>query len=320
MKAIRVHSFGDAEVMQLEEIPGLAPSEKQIKIEVKAVGINPVDTYIRAGIYPIKPDLPYTPGSDAAGIISAVGNSVKHFKVGQRVYILRSITGTYAKEVLCEAGQVFPLPDNIDFSAGAALGVPYSTAFFALNYRAQARPGETVLIHGASGAVGLAAVQIARANGLRVIGTAGTEKGIELLKQQGVIAALNHNEENYLDAIDGLTCGTGVDVILEMLANINLDADLKKLARFGRVVVIGNRGTIEIDPRDTMGKNGSILGMSLFNATQQELDQIHAVIRAGLEDGRYKPIIHCEMPLVDAVKSHELVMETGVNGKIVLIP
>ncbi len=320
MKAIRVHKFGGSEVMKLEQIQDLTPGKKQLKIEVKAIGVNPVDTYIRAGIYPIKPDLPYTPGKDAAGIIAEVGSEVKHRKVGERVYICGSVSGSYAEALICEEDQAYSLPVNISFSAGAALGVPYSTAAFALNYRAYALPGETLLIHGASGAVGVAAIQIAKANGMQVIGTAGTEHGLKLIKDQGVIAALNHNTENYLDAIEELTDGVGVDVILEMLANVNLAKDLKLLAKYGRVVVIGNRGTVEIDPRDTMGKNVSILGMSLFSASAKELNQIHAAIKAGLIDGRYKPIIHSEIPLTDATKAHDLVLLNGVNGKIILIP
>lgn len=320
MKAIQVHKFGGSEVMKLENVPELVPGEKQLKIQVKAIGVNPVDAYIRAGIYPIKPNLPYTPGKDAAGIITEIGSEVKHRKVGERIYVCGCVSGSYAENLICEEDQAYILPENTSFSAGAALGVPYSTAFYALNYRAHALPGETLLIHGASGSVGLAAIQIAKANGLQVIGTAGTESGLKLIKDQGVIAALNHNTDNYLDAIEELTEGLGLDVILEMLANVNLDKDLKLLANHGRVVVIGNRGTIEIDPRDTMGKNSSILGMSLFNTDTKDLKQIHASIKAGLVDGRYNPILHAELPLTDAGKAHDLVMLSGMNGKIILLP
>ncbi|SEA48317.1 NADPH2:quinone reductase [Desulfuromusa kysingii] len=320
MQAIQVHKFGAPEVMQLEEVPDLVPAENQLLIEVKAVGVNPVDTYIRAGVYPLKPELPYTPGKDAAGIVTAVGSAVVHRKVGDRIYVCGCPTGSYAQQLLCDEDQAFTLPDNITFTSGAALGVPYSTASFALNFRAHALPGETLLIHGASGSVGIAAIQIAKANGLRVIGTAGTQAGLDLIKSQGVIAALNHKSDNYLDALNDLTCNQGVDVILEMLANVNLDKDLKLLAKFGRIVVIGNRGRIEIDPRDTMGKNASIHGMSLFNADTKVMHQIHASIKPGLIDGRYKPIIHSELPLAEAAKAHDLVMQEGVYGKVVLIP
>ncbi len=320
MKAIQVHTFGPPEVMQYEEIAELHPVQNQIKIAVKAIGVNPVDTYIRAGIYPIKPDLPYTPGKDASGIITEIGPYVKNKKVGERVYTCGCLSGSYAEELICDEDQAFILPENCSFLTGAALGVPYSTAYIALNIRAQAAPGEVVLIHGASGAVGLAAIQIAKMHDLRVIGTAGTEQGLKLLWDQGVIAALNHNQENYLNSIDDLTSGAGVDVILEMLANVNLDHDLKLLAENGRVVIIGSRGTIEIDPRDTMGKNASILGMSLFNTQSEQLQQIHAAIKTGLINQRYQPVIHSQIKLADAPKAHELVMQNGVNGKIILIP
>ena len=320
MKAIQVHKFGGSEVMKLENISELVPGKNQIKIEIKAIGVNPVDTYIRAGIYPIKPDLPYSPGKDASGIVTEIGSEVKNRKIGDRVYTCGCISGSYAEELICDENQAFILPENCSFLTGAALGVPYSTAFIALNIRAQAAAGETVLIHGASGAVGLAAIQIAKSNGLRVIGTAGTEQGLKLLWDQGVIAALNHNQDNYLNSINDLTAGAGVDVVLEMLANVNLDNDLKLLAANGRVVIIGSRGTIEIDPRDTMGKNASILGMSLFNTQAEQLQQIHATIKTGLITGRYRPVINSELPLADAPKAHDLVMQNGVNGKIILIP
>lgn len=320
MRAIRVHKFGETDVMQLEQVELLPPIANQVRIEVKAIGINPVDTYIRAGIYPTKPNLPYTPGFDAAGVIKEIGPDVKHRKVGERVYCFGSDTGCYAEQVLCKESQVYLLPNNVDFEAGAALGVPYTTAYFALFYRAHTLPGEMLLVHGASGAVGLAALQIAKMFGIRAIGTAGTAEGLHLIEQQGAIAALDHTKPGYLNVIDELTCGQGVNVILEMLANINLQKDLEILARYGRVVVIGNRGTIEIDPRTAMGRNASVMGMSLFNATEKELHSIHAALHAGLENGALNPIIGLKLPLADAVKAHVKVMEPGAKGKIVLTP
>jgi NADPH2:quinone reductase len=198
--------------------------------------------------------------------------------------------------------------------------VPYATAWWALFSRAQARPGESVLIHGASGGVGIAAVQIAHAHGMRVIGTAGSDDGIALVRKQGAHDVLNHREADYLQRLPSLTGGRGIDVVLEMLANVNLDRDLDALAMHGRVVVIGNRGRVEIDPRKAMSRNGTILGMTLFNATRPDLEEIHAGIGAGLENGSLSPVIGKEMPLSDAVKAHVAVMESGALGKIVLIP
>lgn len=320
MKAIRVHKFGEPEVMQLEELADLQPGAKQVLVRVKAIGVNPVDTYIRAGIYPLKPQLPFTPGFDAAGLVEAIGPEVHHRKVGERVYLFGSATGGYAEQILCQEQQTHHLPENISYSAGAAMGVPYATAYYALYYRALAKPGETVLIHGASGAVGLAAIQIAKAAGMRVIGTAGTEQGVQLVLQQGAIAALNHSAADYLSVIDQLTCGQGVDVILEMLANVNLDKDLKLLAKCGRVVVIGSRGTISIDPRDIMGREGAILGMSLLKVNTDHLQQIYAALVAGLESGTLNPVINLELPLAEAAEAHKKVMQPGAKGKIILLP
>ena len=320
MKAIRVYQFGEPEVMQQEEVPELIPKDDQLLIKVKAAGVNPVDTYIRAGIYPAKPPLPYTPGLDAAGIIEAVGPEVKHRKVGERVYLFGSLTGCYAQKLLCTESSAHPLPEDVDFSAGAAMGVPYLTAYYGLLYRAHAMPGETVLVHGGSGGVGLAAIQIATAMGCRVIATAGSTEGLTLVRKQGAIAALDHHKSNYLEAIDELTCGQGVDVVMEMLANVNLEKDLNVLAKHGRIVVIGNRGRVEIDPRAAMGRDAAIFGMSLWNANDRQLRQMFAAITAGLAKGTYTPVINVELPLAEASRSHIKVMEPGAKGKIVLIP
>ena len=320
MKAIRVHGFGEPEVMQLEEIPGLTPGPSEVVVKLQAVGVNPVDTYIRSGLY--SPDLkfPYTPGLDGAGVISAVGSGVKHRQVGQRVYVAWSLSGTYAEEVLCREFQTHPLPDKASFGQGASIGVPYGAAFRALFQRAHALAGETVLIHGASGGVGVAAVQLARAAGLRVAGTAGTEEGKALVLAQGAHLVLNHRSEGYLNELTDFTCGKGVDVILEMLANVNLDRDLGVLAKGGRVVVVGSRGRIEIDPRSAMRQESSILGMTLYNASDRELASMHAAFVEGLDNGTLRPIVSRELPLADAAKAHHAVMEASTFGKIVLIP
>ena len=274
MKAIRVREFGPPEVMKLEDVPDPNPGAGQVVVKVEAAGVNPVDTYIRSGQY--RPDLklPYTPGQDAAGVITAIGADVKHRKVGQRVYVARSISGTYAEQVLCKEFQTHPLPEGISFGQGAAIGVPYGAAFRALFQRAHAVGGETVLVHGASGGVGIAAVQLASAAGLNVIGTAGYKDGLALVQAQGAHHVLNHHSTGYLDQIPSLTCGRGVDIVLEMLANVNLEKDLDVVATGGRIVVIGCRGRIEIDPRASMGKEASILGMTLFNASEKELESM----------------------------------------------
>jgi NADPH:quinone reductase len=320
MKAIRVHEFGGPEVMQLESVPDPQSGPGQVVVGLRAVGVNPVDTYIRAGTYAGRPSFPYTPGMDGAGVVLSVGEGVKRVRAGDRVYVAGTLTGAYAEQALCKEGQVHPLPERVAFSQGAAVNVPYATAYRALYNRGKARPGEVVLVHGASGGVGTASVQIARAAGLTVIGTAGSDRGRKLVIDEGAHHVFDHHNSDYLNQIMALTEGRGVDLILEMLANVNLAKDLGVLAKEGRVVVIGNRGTIEIDPRATMARDSSILGMALMNATESELASIHSALVAGLENGTLRPIIGRELPLGEAPLAHKAVLEAGAYGKVALIP
>jgi NADPH2:quinone reductase len=306
--------------MKLEEVPDLAAGPGQVVVSVKAVGVNPVDTYIRSGGYAVKPPLPFTPGLDAAGTVAAVGEGVASVRVDERVYVAGTLSGAYAEQTLCEGAQVHHLPGRVTFAQGAGVNVPYATAYRALFHRAHGQPGETVLVHGASGGVGIAAVQMARARGFTVIGTAGSEKGRKLVLEQGAHHVVDHRVEGYAEQIMALTKGRGVDVILEMLANVNLAIDLNLLALRGRVVVIGNRGSIEINPRATMQRDLSILGFTLLNAGKEELASIHAALVAGLENGTLNPVVGHQMPLAEAARAHQAVMEPGAYGKIVLVP
>jgi NADPH2:quinone reductase len=320
MKAIRVHQAGGPEVLKLEDVADPKPDPGQVVIEVKAVGVNPVETYIRSGKYPVKTGYPYTPGADAAGIVKAVGSEVHSFQPGDRVYTGGTKTGAYAQLTLCDSAQVHPLPGNVTFAQGAALGVPYATAWRALFIKARGASGETVLVHGASGGVGIAAVQIAHAAGMVVIGTAGSDRGMELVKKEGADHVFNHKTPDYMNQIIAATGGRGVDVILEMAAHVNLANDLGVLAKAGRLAVIGSRGSVTIDARETMGKESSIIGTTLFMATPEELHRVHSALIAGLRDGTLRPVINRELPLGEAPQAHELVMAAGAYGKIVLIP
>lgn len=320
MKAIRVHQFGGPEVMKLEEVGDIRPGADEVLVRVKAAGVNPVDAYVRSGTYAVKPSLPYTPGWDAAGLVEAAGAGVNAFKPGDRVYIAGTASGAYAELALCKLSSVYPLKGNTTFEQGAAIGVPYATAYRALFDRAQAKPGETVLVHGASGGVGIATVQLARAAGLRVIATAGSDRGCKLVAEEGAHHVLDHRAPNVADQVSHLAGGRGVDVIIEMLANANLGRDLTVLGRGGRVVVVGSRGPVEINPRETMGRDASILGMTLLNASAGELASIHAALGAGLENGTLRPVVGQCIPLAEAPRSHQAVMEPGAYGKIVLVP
>jgi NADPH:quinone reductase len=324
MKAIRVHKFGGPEVLQLDEVPNPHPGPGQVLVRIRAAGVNPVDTYIRTGTYTMTPTLPYIPGTDAAGVVAAVGEGVKRVKTGDRVYVVRTagppLTGGYAELAVCNEPLVQPLPPSVSFAQGAAVAVPYATAYRALHHKAHGRPGETVLVHGASGGVGIAAVQLAVAHGMTVIGTAGTERGRTLVREHGAHQVLDHTAPDYLQTLTALTEGRGADVILEMLANVNLQKDLDVVARYGRIIVIGNRGAIELNARGTMTKDAAILGLALPNATAEEMASIHAALVAGLTNGTLKPVVGRELPLADAARAHEAVLRPGAYGKIVLIP
>lgn len=315
-----MHEFGGPEVLRLEEVPTRHPGPGEVLVRMRAVGVNPVETYIRAGTYSRVPDLPYTPGNDGAGVIEQVGPDGEEFKPGDRVYTAGSISGTYAEFALCKTEQVHPLPANVSFAQGAAIGTPYATAYRGLFQRAESKPGETVLVHGASGGVGTAAVQLARARGLRVFGSAGSDEGSKLAREQGAHEVFDHRAPDHFDQIMKATSGRGVDVIVELLANVNLGRDLTILAKGGRVVVIGSRGRAEIDPRDTMQRDADVRGMVLPNTPPAELASIHVALVAGLEDGTLRPVIGKEFPLAEAAEAHRAVMEAGALGKIVLVP
>jgi NADPH2:quinone reductase len=328
MKAILVREHGGPEVLKFEELPDPTPNADQAVVRLRAVGVNPVDVYIRTGAYARKPTLPFIPGSDAAGEIESVGAHVKTYKPGDRVFIHGTAAehthghygGAYAQKAVCNLDHLYRLPDNVSFAQGAAMGVPYATAYRALFHRAQTRPGETVLVHGATGGVGIAATQIARAHGVTVLGTGGSDTGLQAVRASGADAVFNHTKPGYLDEIMKATGGRGVDVVLEMATHVNLDKDLGLLANRGRIVVIGNRGRVEIDARQAMGKDASILGMTLFNISDADMASINAYMMAGLANGTLKPVVGKEFPLADAAKAQDAVMAPGAHGKIVLLP
>ena len=320
MKRIVVREQGEPDVLVLEDAPDPRAASGQVVVELRAIGVNPVETYVRSGKNGYSAKLPYTPGADGAGIVAEIGPGVSDLAVGDRVYVNASVSGTYAQKALCEAASVHRLPANVSFEQGAALGVPYATAHRALFHRGEAKSGDTILVHGASGGVGSAAIQLAAARGLVVFGTASTEEGRRTVKEDGAAHALDHSSPGYLDELMKLTGGRGVDVIVEMLANVNLDKDLDVVAKNGRIVVVGSRGPVEIHPRKGMAKDADIRPMTLMNATPEDLRKIHAALGAGLADGTLRPRIAAKFPLERAPDAHRAVIGSHAPGKIVLVP
>jgi len=317
MRAVVVREYGEPEVMRVEEVEKPEAEGRRVLIRVVTAGVNPVDTYIRSGLYAYAPKLPYTPGKDAAGIVEAIGPEVTRFKPGDRVYTAGSITGTYADYTLCEEDQVGLLPANVSFEEGAGIWTPYATAYRALFQKAKCQAGETLLVHGASGGVGIAAIQWAKNSQLNVAGTAGSTDGMEIATKAGADVVFDHTNENHFAAVKNWSAG-GVNVIIEMLANENLERDFECLSMFGRIVVVGSRGSIDFSPRLVMTKDATIYGMSLFNAPSDDLREIHAAIYEGLAEGFLKPFVVRKFLLEDAPRAHHEIIESKAFGKIVL--
>ena len=318
MKAIVVRQYGAPDVMKIEDVPTPEQSGSQVLVKIVAAGVNPVDTYMRTGNHAHAPKLPYTPGKDGAGIVEKVGGHATKFKPGDRVYTADTLTGTYAEYAVCNEDQLGRLPDNVSFEQGAGIWTPYATSYRALFQKAVAKAGEIVLIHGASGGVGIAAVQWAKNRGLTVFGTASSDEGKRLVGEQGADGVFDHSADGYLAEIKEQTGDRGVDIIIEMLANVNLQKDFEVLAMLGRITVVGNRGSLEFNPRAAMTKDATIYGMSLFNSPQSARDEIHAAIFKGLSEGFLDPIIGQVFPLADAPNSHQAVIGHKASGKIIL--
>src|SRR5437762_1021981 len=244
MKAIRVHKFGGPEVLQLDDVPDPKPGPGQVVVRIRAAGVNPVDTYIRSGNYAMLLTPPYVPGNDCAGVIEAVGEGVTRFKRGDRVYVVRTtmqLSGAYAELAACDASMLHPLPANVSFSQGAGVSVPYGTAYRGLHHKAHARAGETLLVHGASGGVGIAAVQLGVAHGMTVVGTAGTDRGRKLVQEHGAQHVLDHSAPDYLKKLMEVTGNRGAD------AHHHLP---RPRLRVGHVVELEHLGAAELVDAD----------------------------------------------------------------------
>ena len=317
MKAMQVNDYGPASDLTLVDADKPTINADQILVQVGASGVNPVDTYIRSGSNNYTASFPHTPGNDGAGTIVEVGANVANFQIGQRVYFSRNLTGSAAEFAVCLPTHTFPLANALSFAEGACLGIPYTTAHRALFGRAHAQAGDKVLVHGATGAVGLATVQLALAAGMHVVASAGTIEGANLLRAQGVQEIIMHNQEGYLTPYQSLQ--NGFDVIIEMLANHNLDQDLKALAFGGTVAVIGNRGTVDINPRDLMARDAAVIGVALANAKPEELARIAKAMLPLFEKGVLKPVVRREYALNELAQAHEDVLKTGAQGNLVVV-
>lgn len=324
MKAIQINEFGGPEVLKTVEIDEPYPNEDEVKVKVFVTGLNPSEAYTITGTYGYNvPNLPYVPGYDATGVIEEVGSSVNHFKKGDRVFLsafsAERNTGTYAEKVVTDAKNVFRLPDNISFKEGAALGIPVFTAYKAIFLKANVRAGETVLVHGASGSVGSMAVQMAKAIGATVIGTSSTEEGRQTILDLGADHAMDHISEDNKEELLNITNEQGPDVIIEMLANANLETDMQVIVKYGRIIIVGSRDTIEVNPRNLMTSEAIVTGMTFTYPTQKEMKEMQYGVNALLEIGAIRPLIGNEFTLDEPVEAHKALMESSGNGRTIFV-
>ena len=323
MNAIQVHKFGGPEVLEYStNVPRPKPGPDDVLVRIKAVGVNPVDVLIRTGSFGPQ-QFPYIPGADFAGIIEEVGSNVTDVKVGQRVYgsDLTAPDGmkAYAQFIAIKHNLVHPLHDNLTFSQGASIPIPYFTQYRALYHLAQAKPGETVFIHGASGGVGIAAVQIASGLGLTVIGTASTPEGQELARKAGAHFIFNHYEEGYLEKVKEAAGERGIDVILESIADKNLKKDIGLVRNKGRIIVVGGVTDIAINPLDVFVHEIVMKGVLIYQITNEELFETRQALYVGAKAGWLNPYIWKEFPLEKAADAHILLKSgSGARGKIIL--
>ncbi|XP_077495162.1 quinone oxidoreductase-like isoform X1 [Amblyomma americanum] len=327
MRAIQVQKFGGPEVLQLAtNVPIPKVEAHKVLVRVKAAGVNPVDAYIREGSFGHTYPTPYTPGKDGAGLVEGVGEGVTTVKRGDRVFFSnrnpRNVHGSYAQYSLLDDTDVWRLPEHVSFEKGAALGIPYFTAYRAIVLKAKTQASHRLLVHGASGGVGTACIQIAKNMvGAKVAGTAGTSYGLELIRSLGADFAACHRQQDYLSKIMEWTEGHGVDAIVEMLANVNLPHDLDLLGQNGIVVVVGSRGSVEIDPRHMMWKETSITGVARFATTPAEWQAAAKALIQGLEAGWLDPVMDRTYPLTAAKSAHhDIIHSKGAKGNIVIHP
>jgi len=307
----------------LEEVEPLKPGRGQVVIAVKACGVNFPDTLIIQGKYQFKPPLPFSPGSEVAGVVKEVGAGVKHVKEGDRVIAFTG-HGGFAEEVLAEAAQLIPIPKGMDFTTASAFVLTYGTSHYALKDRAQLKPGETLLVLGAAGGVGLAAVEIGKVMGARVIAAASSDEKLEVCKQHGADEGINYTTEDLRERVKELTQGNGVDVVYDPVGGNYSEAALRSMAWGGRFLVIGfTAGEIPRIPLNlTLLKGCSIVGVfwGSFTARDPKRNQEHLQeLLTWFVTGKIKPLISATYPLSRAADALNDMMNRKVKGKVVLL-
>ncbi|MCD5983458.1 MULTISPECIES: NADPH:quinone oxidoreductase family protein [Pseudomonas] len=322
MKALLCKAFGPASTLVLEDIPAPDVKKNEILLDVRAAGVNFPDTLIIEGKYQFKPPFPFSPGGEAAGVISAIGEKVAHLKTGDRVMALTG-WGSFAEQVAVPNYNVLPIPESMDFTVAAAFSMTYGTSMHALKQRANLQPGETLLVLGASGGVGLAAVEIGKALGAHVIAAASSAEKLDVAKNAGADELINYTDTNLKDEIKRLTNGNGVDVIYDPVGGDLFDQAIRSIAWNGRLLVVGfASGRIpELPVNLALLKGASVVGVFWGSFAQRQPQDNAANFKqlfAWFEEGKLKPLVSQVYPLERAGEAIDALGERRAVGKVVI--
>ncbi|PJI48211.1 MAG: NADPH:quinone oxidoreductase [Pseudomonas sp.] len=322
MKAVLCKAFGPAETLVLEDIASPEPKKNEVLLQVHAAGVNFPDTLIIEGKYQFKPPFPFSPGGEAAGVVGAVGEKVSHVKPGDRVMALTG-WGSFAEEVAVPGYSVMPIPDGMDFASAAAFGMTYGTSMHALKQRANLQPGETLLVLGASGGVGLAAVEIGKAMGAKVIAAASSEAKLEVAKAAGADVLINYSEGSLKEKLKEITGGQGVDVIYDPVGGDLFEEAFRSIAWNGRMLVVGfASGTIPSLPANlTLLKGASLVGVFWGSFAQRQPQDNAANFQqlfAWFAEGKIKPLVSQTYPLEKAADAINHLGQRKAVGKVVV--
>ncbi len=324
MKAVICKSFDVIENLTIEEIPSLKPDKDEVIIHVKACGLNFPDTLIVQGKYQFKPDFPFSPGGEISGIIKEVGENVSHLKVGDHI-MYGSVFGGFAEEVKAKANEVFIMPPTMDFTTAASSMLTYGTSYHALVNRAKIQKGETLLVLGAAGGVGTAAIQIGKTLGATIIAAASTNEKLEFCKENGADFTINYSTENLKERVKKLTNGKGADVIYDPIGDKFSEPALRAIAWKGKYLVVGfAAGEIPKIPLNIVLLKGCQLigifwGAFIKNEPQLNTKNFMTIVK-WFAEGKLKSRIHKEYPLEKIVEAMQVMINKEVKGKIVLIP
>lgn len=323
MKAIRCTKLGGPQDLELQELPSEALQPMQVRVQIEACSVNFPETLIIQGKYQYKPDLPFTPGSDIAGVITEVGSEVRHYQVGMHVFGVVP-TGGYATEVVVRQRDIFPLPTGMDSKIGATFMMAYGTSYYALKQRAQLQKGETLVILGASGGVGLAAVELGKYMGARVIACASTEEKLALCQQHGANETINYTTEDLKSRIKALTNNDGADVIYDAVGGDHAEPAVRSLAWQGRYLVVGFVGGIPKIPLNLLLLKGAAVvgvfwGSHVMREPQAHQENMLELLQM-YQSGKISPHIDKEYTLDQAPQALQDMMDRKVKGKVIIVP